>query len=239
MCLMILKLAEINTYYDESHVLQDVSLKMLSGELIAILGRNGVGKSTTLKSIMMLTPPRNGSVIFDNQELMGKRPFLIARMGLGYVPEERRIFPGLTVRENLVMGITSASTNSNDEAWTIDRVYSKFSILKDKDKTLGGALSGGEQQVLTLARTLMGNPKLILIDEPSEGLSPAMVELIYDIVIDLHQKGISIILVDQNLSLTCEVAQRVYIMSKGRIVFSGTGREILENKEIQELFLAV
>jgi branched-chain amino acid transport system ATP-binding protein len=236
---MLLQVNEINTYYEDSHVLHGVTLEVAQGEVVAILGRNGVGKSTTLKSIMGIVKPRSGSILFKNEEMKGKPPFYIARKGIGYVPEERRIFPGLTLRENLIMGQKTGENKRKGEKWTIDRVYSKFPQLAERDGTLGGNLSGGEQQMLTLVRTLMGDPELILIDEPSEGLSPIMAGVIFDIISGIHKEGISVILVDRNLLFTCKMAERVYIMSKGSIGYTGCGKDVLESKEIQAKFLAV
>ncbi|MGA2109743.1 MAG: ABC transporter ATP-binding protein [Syntrophorhabdales bacterium] len=236
---MLLQVNNIHTYYGDSHVLDGVSLEVDRGEIVAILGRNGVGKSTTLKSIMGVVQPRHGSILFKDREIMGRYPFHIARSGIGYVPEERRIFPGLTVRENLIMGLKKGSGKDSKGREAIDRVYHKFQQLSVRDATQGGNLSGGEQQLLTLARTLMGEPELMLIDEPSEGLSPIVAEVIFNFINEIHQQGIAVILVDRNLNYTCTMAQRAYIMVKGRIVYAGTGREMLENKEIQTRFLAV
>ena len=236
---MLLQVNDIHTYYGDSHVLDGVSLEVDRGEIVAILGRNGVGKSTTLKSIMGVVQPRQGSVLFKGEQIRGKHPFHIARSGMGYVPEERRIFPGLTVRENLIMGLKRGTGKDNRGKEAIDRVYSRFQQLAMRDATQGGSLSGGEQQLLTLARTLMGEPELMLIDEPSEGLSPIVAEVIFNFINEIHQQGIAVILVDRNLNYTCTMAQRAYIMVKGRIVYAGTGREMLENKEIQTRFLAV
>lgn len=236
---MLLQVNEIHTYYEDSHVLHGVTLEVAPGEVVAILGRNGVGKSTTLKSIMGIVKPRSGSILFKNEEMKGKPPFYIARKGIGYVPEERRIFPGLTVRENLIMGQKTEGNKRKGGKWTIDRVYSKFPQLAERDGTLGGNLSGGEQQMLTLVRTLMGDPELILIDEPSEGLSPIMAGVIFDMISEIYKEGISVILVDRNLLFTCKMAERVYIMSKGSIGYTGCGKDVLESKEIQAKFLAV
>jgi branched-chain amino acid transport system ATP-binding protein len=235
----VLKVQSINTYYDDSHVLDSVSLSVGQGEMVAILGRNGVGKSTTLKSIMGLVIPRSGSILFKNEEIRGKSAFYIARKGIGYVPEERRIFPGLTVRENLIMGLKTGRHRKIGGKWTIERVYSRFPQLGERDGTSGGNLSGGEQQMLTIVRTLMGDPELVLMDEPSEGLSPTMAKTIFEIIEEIHKEGLSVILVDRNLTYTCAMAQRVYIMSKGSIGFTGTGIEVLQSKEIQAKFLAV
>jgi branched-chain amino acid transport system ATP-binding protein len=235
----VLAVQNIHTYYDDSHVIDDVSLRVAQGELVAILGRNGVGKSTTLKSIMGLVTPRNGSILFKGEEIRGRSPSYIARKGIGYVPEERRIFPDLTVRENLIMGFKTGTHGREGGKWTIDRVYGSFPLLAERDRTAGGKLSGGEQQMLTIMRTLMGEPELILLDEPSEGLSPTMARTIFDIIEDIHKDGLSIVLVDRNLNYACTMAQRVYIMSKGRIGFEGTGEEVLGSMEIQAKFLAV
>lgn len=236
---MLLQVKEIHTYYDDSHVLDGVSLEVTEGETIAILGRNGVGKSTTLKSIMGIVPPHQGFILFKNEDLAHKAPFKIARKGIGYVPEERRIFPGLTVRENLIMGFKRGMGKDAKSKEAIDRAYSRLPQLGDRDATLAGNLSGGEQQMLTLVRTLMGEPELVLIDEPSEGLSPKVAELIFDMIREIRLQGISVILVDRSLMHTCVMAARVYIMVKGAIAFTGTGKEVLESKEIQHKYLAV
>lgn len=236
---MMLQVKNINTYYDKSLTLRDVSLEVGKGEMIAILGRNGVGKSTTLKSIFGIVPPRDGSIVFKDEEILGKAPFQIARRGMGYVPEERRIFPGLTVRENLIMGIKGKSQKREGGEWTISRVYSNFPVLEKRENVEAGSLSGGEQQMLTLMRTLMGNPELMLIDEPSEGLSPLMVDLIFDIIGQIQEEGMSIILVDQIISFTCSMSKIVYIMSKGSVVYSGAGEEVMQNKDVQMKYLAV
>jgi branched-chain amino acid transport system ATP-binding protein len=235
---MLLQVDGIDTYYENSHVLHGVSLEVEKGEMIAILGRNGVGKSTTLKSIMGLVHPRRGSVHFKDELISGKKPNAIAYKGIGYVPEERRIFPLLTVRENLIMG-QKRGKSTKPSQWTIERVYAKFPQLADRDATPGGNISGGEQQMLTLARTLLGNPELILIDEPSEGLSPIMAQTIFDMISEVHKEGAAVILVDRNLQYTCTMARRVYVMSKGAIGFSGAGNEVLADRELQARFLAV
>ncbi len=235
---MLLSAENIDTYYENSHILQGVSLEVDRGEMVAILGRNGVGKSTTLKSIVGLVSPRRGTIKFKGEPIQGKAPYAIARKGIGYVPEERRIFPGLTVRENLIMGQKTGRYAKNT-GWTIDKVYGKFPQLAERDGILGGNISGGEQQMLTVVRTLLGNPELILIDEPSEGLSPMMAETIFGIISEIHREGVAVVLVDRNLQYTCTMAQRVYIMAKGSIGFAGSGREVLEDKELQARFLAV
>ena len=235
----MLDVKNIDSYYGDSRILDQVSLNVARGEMIAILGRNGVGKSTTLKSIMGLVKPRSGSILFKNEEIRGRSPFDIARKGIGYVPEERRIFAGLTVRENLVMGLKTGRHRKSGGTWTVERVYDQFPQLAERDGTPGGNLSGGEQQMLTIVRTLMGGPELVLMDEPSEGLSPTMAKTIFGIIEEIHKDGLAVVLVDRNLAYTCAMAQRVYVMSKGSIGFTGTGKEVLLSKEIQAKFLAV
>jgi branched-chain amino acid transport system ATP-binding protein len=237
--MMLLRVKEIHTYYDNSHILDGVSLEVAEGETVALLGRNGVGKSTTLKSIMGLVPPQRGSILFKNEEVARKAAFRIARKGIGYVPEERRIFPGLTVRENLIMGFKKGMGQDTKSKEAIDRIYGRFPQLRDRDTTLAGNLSGGEQQMLTLVRTLLGEPELVLIDEPSEGLAPKMAEFIFDMIREIQLQGKSVILVDRNLTYTCGMAERVYIMVKGAIAFTGTGKEVLESEEVQHKYLAV
>jgi branched-chain amino acid transport system ATP-binding protein len=236
---MLLRVEDIHTYYGDSYVLDGVSLEVDRGEIIAVRGRNGVGKSTTRKSIMGGVQPRKGSILFKDRQVNGRQPFDIARSGIGYVPEERRIFPGLTVRENLIMGLKKGSGKDTKAREAIEKVYARFPQLAMRDGTQGGSLSGGEQQLLTLARALMGEPELMLIDEPSEGLSPIVADLIFRFIDEIHRQGIAVILVDRNLHYTCSMAQWAYIMVKGRVAYRGTGRETLENEEIQTRFLAV
>jgi branched-chain amino acid transport system ATP-binding protein len=219
----MLGLEKINTYYGKSHVLFDVSLFIRQGEIVGLLGRNGVGKTTTLRTIIGLTPPANGSILFKGQEIAGRKPYQIASSGIGFVPEERCIFPNLTVDQNLIMGIKPGHyRKSNQNGWTIDQCYDHFPILKGKSQRKGGVLSGGEMQILTIARTLMGNPELIMIDEPTEGLSPIMVAEVGKIIREIHEAGKTILLVEQKLPLVLGLAQRVYVMSKGQIQWEGT-----------------
>jgi len=233
---MLLELKELNTYYDESHILQGVSLNVDRGEIVCLLGRNGVGKSTTLKSIMGLVEPRSGEVVFKGQNIVGMPPYAIAKLGVGYVPEERRIFPPLTVRENLLMGI-KPGRRANGDGWTVEKVYRYFPALQAREKQKGGYLSGGEQQMLTIARTLMGNPEVLLIDEPTEGLAPLIVETVEQVIRDIHRHGISILLVEQNMQVAMRLAERIYIISKGKIVFQGTCEELHGAREIREKYL--
>jgi branched-chain amino acid transport system ATP-binding protein len=235
---MLLELKAVHAYYEESHILQGISLDVDQGEIVCLLGRNGVGKSTTLKSIIGLVEPRSGEVVFKGRDIAGMPPYTIAKLGVGYVPEERRIFPTLTVRENLLMGIKPGQ-KGNGEGWTVDKVYKYFPALQSRDKQKGGHLSGGEQQMLTIARTLMGNPEVILIDEPTEGLAPLIVETVEQVIMDIHRQGIPVLLVEQNMRVALRLAGRIYVISKGKIVFQGTCRELEEADEIREKYLEV
>src|SRR5512136_513282 len=235
---MLLELIEVNTYYEESHILQGVSLNVDHGEIVCLLGRNGVGKSTTLKSIIGLVEPRSGEVFFKGRNIAGMSPYTIAKLGVGYVPEERRIFPTLTVRENLLMGIKPRQKNRGD-GWTVEKVYKYFPALQARDNQKGGHLSGGEQQMLTIARTLMGNPEVLLIDEPTEGLAPLIVETVEQVIRDIHRDGIPILLVEQNMRVALRLAERIYVISKGTIVFQGTCQELKDAHEIREKYLEV
>ncbi len=235
---MLLELKDLHTYYEESHILQGVSLNVDRGEIVCLLGRNGVGKSTTLKSIIGLVEPRSGEVVFKGQNIAGMPSYTIAKLGVGYVPEERRIFPTLTVRENLLMGIKPGQ-KADGSGWTIGKVYAYFPALQARDKQKGGHLSGGEQQMLTIARTLMGNPGILLIDEPTEGLAPLIVETVEQVIRDIHQQGVPILLVEQNMRVAMRLAGRIYVISKGKIVFQGTCQELQEAQEIREKYLEV
>ena len=235
---MLLDVKELNTFYDQSHILQGISLGVDQGEIVCLLGRNGVGKSTTLKSIIGLVTPRSGEIIFKGQNIAGLPPYTIAKMGVGYVPEDRRIFPTLSVRENLIMGIKPGQ-KSNGEGWSIEKVYKYFPSLEKRDKQRGAHLSGGEQQMLTMARTLMGNPGVILIDEPTEGLAPLIVATVEQVIQDIHKHDISVLLVEQNMRVALRLAGRIYVISKGKIVFQGTRQELKEAHEVREKYLEV
>jgi len=235
---VLLEVKDLNTYYAESHILQGISLAIDRGEIVCLLGRNGVGKSTTLKSIIGLVTPRSGEVLFKGKNVAGMAPHTIAKLGVGYVPEDRRIFPTLTVRENLIMG-TKPGQKTNGDAWSVEKVYTYFPGLKARDSQRGGNLSGGEQQMLTIARTLMGDPEVILIDEPTEGLAPKIVETVEKVIQDIHQHRIPILLVEQNMRVALRLAGRIYVISKGKIVFQGTGQELKEAHEVREKYLEV
>jgi branched-chain amino acid transport system ATP-binding protein len=234
---MLLKVAGIHTFLGKSHILQGVSLDVGRGGITALLGRNGVGKSTTLKSIMGITPPQKGSILFKGKEIAGQRSYKICRQGIGYVPEERRIFPNLTVRENLIIGIQPGQ--EADNRWTMGRIFEYFPRLGSQDRQKGGHLSGGEQQMLTVARTLMGNPELLLVDEPMEGLAPQLVDLMSGILREINTKGCSILLVEHAIDVALSLASRAYIMSKGQTVFHGTSAEVNDDKEIRKKYLEV
>jgi branched-chain amino acid transport system ATP-binding protein len=234
---VLLEVNEIQVFYGRSHILQGVSLEMEKGEIVALLGRNGVGKSTTLKSIMGITPPRNGSIRFREEEVVGLRPYEICRLGMGYVPEERRIFPHLTVKQNLLTGLKP--NQKVEHPWTIERIYSYFPHLERRDRQKGGNLSGGEQQMLAIGRTLMGNPELILVDEPTEGLAPLLVDLVGQILRGINEDGCSILIVEHAIDVALSLASRVHVMAKGKIVFRGIREEFQADEEIKKKYLEV
>ncbi len=236
----MLEVRNIHSFYGKSHILHGVSLDLKEGELVCLLGRNGVGKSTTLKSIIGVVRPKQGSIRFQHQELIGKEPFEIARLGVGYVPEDRRIFRSLTVHENLLMGIKSGKKGSAGEGgWTIERVYQLFPKLEERKNSKGNYLSGGEQQMLTVVRTLMGNPSVILVDEPTEGLAPLIVKDVLEMLATVRKSGVTVLMVEQNFKAAIKVADRFYIMSKGQIVFAGNTAELLAAEEVRKNYLEV
>jgi branched-chain amino acid transport system ATP-binding protein len=235
----MLEVKDIHSYYGKSHILQGVSMTLNEGEMVCLLGRNGVGKSTTLKSIMGLVRPSEGSVRFGGQELIGRQPYEVARLGVGYVPEDRRIFRSLTVHENLLMGVKSGKNGAKNGAWTAERVYEKFPKLKDRRDNKGGHLSGGEQQMLTVARTLMGNPRLILVDEPTEGLAPLIVKDVLEMLSAVRSSGVTVLMVEQNFKASIKVADRFYIMGKGQMVFEGGTEALLAAEEVRKNYLEV
>lgn len=235
---MLLEITDLDTYYGESHVLQGISLTVDAGEIVCLLGRNGVGKTTILRSIIGLVIPRSGSILFDGLKISGWPPYEIVNQGVGYVPEERRIFPRLTVRENLLIGIKPRQKRDK-ECWTIEKVYDYFPGLKDRDRQKGAYLSGGEQQMLTMARALMGNPRILLLDEPTEGLGPKIVETVKKVILDIHNLGTAILLVEQNMKVALKIAGRFYVMSKGTVVFQGTARQVQDAHEIRQKYLEV
>lgn len=236
---MILEVKGLNAYYGKSHVLQGVDLELEQGQLVCLLGRNGVGKSTTLMSLMGLVPPAAGSVRFKGQELAGRQPFEIARLGLGFVPEERRIFSSLSVLENLEIGRQKARPGQQGQGWTVERILDSFPRLAERRDNRGGHLSGGEQQMLTIARTLMGNPEVVLVDEPTEGLAPLVAEGVLEMLRTISLAGVTILLVEQNLKAAMKLAGAFYIMSKGRMVFKGDAQELTAAEEVRRKYLEV
>jgi branched-chain amino acid transport system ATP-binding protein len=231
----ILQVRDLQAYYGKSHVLQGVTFDVSEGEIVSILGRNGVGRSTTLKALMGDVAPQ-GAITFKGRPIAGLRPFEIARCGLGYVPEDRAIFPGLTVRQNLELGMKRARESGR---WTMRDMFELFPLLEERADTPGGVLSGGEQQMLTICRTLMGDPDLIMVDEPTEGLAPQLVEQVAQLLQQLAARGIAILLVEQKLSIALDISHRIYVMGHGRIVFEGTPDDLRRNEAILREWLGV
>jgi branched-chain amino acid transport system ATP-binding protein len=235
---MILEVQDIYTSYGPSQILFGVSLAIDAGECVALLGRNGVGKTTTLRSIMGLTPPHQGRVRYQGQNIAGKPAYRVARLGIGFVPEDRRIFPDLTVQENLDVARKPPAA-PHATAWTVERVYDLFPVLAKLDNRKGGYLSGGEQQMLTIGRTLMGNPDLLLLDEPSEGLAPLVVRDLGAQIQRLKADGMTILLCEQNARFATALSDRAYILEKGQVRFSGTIQELQDNEAIRRQYLAL
>ena len=231
----MLEVRDLHAYYGKSHILQGVDFSVGEGEIVSLLGRNGVGRSTTIKAIMGEVD-RTGSVVFKGRETMGMKPHQVARSGLGYVPENRDIFPQLTVRENLILGMKSTKPGGR---WSMQDMFDLFPRLKERAETPGGVLSGGEQQMLTICRTLMGDPDLMMIDEPTEGLAPRMVELVADLLERIAARGISILLVEQKLTIALRISKRLYVMGHGRIVFEGTADDLKANEGVRKEWLEV
>jgi branched-chain amino acid transport system ATP-binding protein len=235
---MILEVKGIHTYYGTSHILFDVFLSVDRGEIVCLLGRNGAGKTTTMRSIMGLTRPHSGSVQFHGEEMRGRPPYYIAQKGMGYVPDNRLIFPDLTVRQNLELA-NKIPKDFEGDPWTADRIYELFPLLKKLDKHLGGYLSGGEQQMLTVGRTLMGNPDLLLLDEPVEGLAPLVVRDLGEQILKLKEMGETILFSEQNVKFATMVAERAYVIDKGRIQYQGSIEELSANEEIKRKYLMI
>ena len=231
----LLRVEDLHTAYGLSQVLFGLSLTVSPGECVALLGRNGVGKTTTMRSIMGLTPPSRGRVLWRGHEIRGRAPHEVAKLGIGFVPEDRRIFAELTVWENLDVATRSGRAGG----FTVERVYELFPKLRDLRDRQGGFLSGGEQQMLTIARTLMGNPELLLLDEPSEGLAPLVVDHLGEQIARLKADGLTILLAEQNVEFSLELADRVYILEKGVIRYSGTARELRDDESIRHQYLAL
>jgi branched-chain amino acid transport system ATP-binding protein len=230
----ILEVENLHAYYGKSHVLHGVDLSIGAGEIVSLLGRNGVGRSTTVKAIMGLVDA-TGRVEFKGQPIRGLEAYRIAHRGLGYVPESRDIFPTLTVEQNLLLGMKGKRPGR----WSFEDMYRMFPRLRERQHTQAGVLSGGEQQMLTLCRTLMGDPDLIMIDEPTEGLAPKIVELVADYLNELKNRGISVLLVEQKLAIAMRISQRVYVMGHGHIVFEGTPQQLSANAQVRREWLEV
>ena len=233
----MLEVTDLNAYYGKSHILRGVNLKIENGEIVSLLGRNGVGRSTTCKAIMGEVEPI-GSVKFNGTELAGKKAFEIANAGLGYVPENRDIFPGLTTRQNLELGTKSGQDMANSR-WSIEDMFNLFENLKNRADVEASFLSGGEQQMLTMCRTLMGDPEVIMIDEPTEGLSPQMTTRVADLLNEISSRGVSILLVEQKLTIAMKISHRVYVMGHGQIVFEGSPAELEKRDDIRKEWLEV
>jgi branched-chain amino acid transport system ATP-binding protein len=231
----MLEVRDLHAYYGKSHILQGVSLRVGTGEIVSILGRNGVGRSTTLKAIMGDVPPQ-GSIVFRDEAIAGLKPYEIAHRGIGYVPENRDIFPTLTVEQNLLLGIKAGKKAPR---WSFGDTYRLFPRLEERAKTIAGALSGGEQQMLTICRTLMGDPDLIMIDEPTEGLAPQLVERIAELLRSIAERHISILLVEQKLTIAMRISHRLYVMGHGRMVFEGTPSELAASAAVRQAWLEV
>lgn len=232
-----LELVNVHTYYDTSHILFDVSLQVNQGESVCLLGRNGAGKTTTLKTIMGLAQARAGTISFNGEPLVGREPYQIARLGVGYTPDERLIFPDLTVRENLEIAVKKGRGDATP--WTVERVYELFPVIAALDARLGGYLSGGEQQMLTIGRTLMGNPSLLLLDEPVEGVAPVVVQELTRQIKNLKKLGLTMLFAEQNMRFAAEVSDRAYVIEKGRIRFHGTMKELAANEEVKTKYLMI
>jgi branched-chain amino acid transport system ATP-binding protein len=232
----MLSVTNLHAFYGKSHVLHGVNLFVGRGEIVSLLGRNGVGRSTTVKAIMGLVSARGNIAFQGRDDVLGLKPHEIALRGLGYVPEDRAIFPDITVHENLLLGV---KTKSAAPRWTIDDMYAQFPRLKERANALAGVLSGGEQQMLTLCRTLIGDPDLIMIDEPTEGLAPLIVDQVARLLREIQRRGVSILLVEQKLAIALDVSDRVYVMGRGAVVFEGTASQLRANANVREEWLAV
>jgi branched-chain amino acid transport system ATP-binding protein len=231
----MLEVDDLHAYYGKSHILQGVSFRVGQGEIVSLLGRNGAGRSTTIKTIMGEVAPV-GAIRFRGERIDGLPPHVIARKGLGYVPEDRAIFPGLTVRENLLLGMKSTKAHGR---WSLDEIFELFPLLRERADAPGGVLSGGEQQMLTICRTLMGDPDLVMVDEPTEGLAPMIVGRVRELLEQVARRGIAILLIEQKLAIALTISQRLYVMGHGRIVFEGTPQDLREHDAVRREWLEV
>ncbi|GGX63903.1 ABC transporter ATP-binding protein [Tateyamaria omphalii] len=233
----MLDVTDLHAYYGKSHILQGVNIQIAEGEIVALLGRNGVGRSTTCKAVMGEVEP-HGSVKFRGQEIAGKKAYEVANLGIGYVPENRDIFPGLTTRQNLILGLKPGQKDGQGR-WSMQDMFDMFENLARRADVEASVLSGGEQQMLTMCRTLMGDPDLVMIDEPTEGLSPQMVQRVAQLLQEIANRGIATLLVEQKLSIALDIAHRVYVMGHGQVVFEGTPAELKARDDIRKEWLEV
>nr|WP_163025936.1 ABC transporter ATP-binding protein [Chachezhania antarctica] len=233
----MLEVTDMHAYYGKSHILQGVNMSINEGEIVALLGRNGVGRSTTCKAVMGEVQPE-GSVKFQGKEIAGKKAYEIANLGIGYVPENRDIFPGLTTRQNLTLGLKPGQKDGQGR-WSMQNMFDMFENLGRRADVEASVLSGGEQQMLTMCRTLMGDPELVMIDEPTEGLSPQMVQRVADLLKEIASRGIATLLVEQKLSIALDIADRVYVMGHGHMVFEGTPLELKDREDVRKEWLEV
>ena len=231
----MLEVSDLHAYYGKSHILQGVTFNVQKGEIVSLLGRNGVGRSTTAKAIMGEVLPQ-GSIRFKDQEIVGKKSFEIANLGLGYVPENRDIFPTLTVRQNLQLGMKSTKANGR---WSIEEIFNMFPNLADRAEIDGGVLSGGEQQMLCMCRTLMGDPDMIMIDEPTEGLAPKIVEQVANLLQEIANRGVAILLVEQKLNIALNISHRLYVMGHGQVIYEGTSTSLKKADNVRAEWLEV
>jgi branched-chain amino acid transport system ATP-binding protein len=236
---MLLQLDNIHTFYGWSHILFGVSLTLDRGEVVCLLGRNGAGKTTTFRSIIGLTPPSSGAIRFKDQIISGQDAYLIARKGIGYVPSGGRLFGELTVLENLTVVARTGVGIARGQVWSLDRIFDLFPVLKDRQKQAANSLSGGQRQMVNIARTLMSNPELLILDEPSTGLSHLVVQRLGDLILQLRDHGLSILLAEQNAMFGMSLVERSYVLDKGEIRFAGTTKELRDNKELMHMYLAV
>lgn len=233
----MLEVSDLHAYYGKSHILQGVNLTVGEGEIVSLLGRNGVGRSTTCKAIMGEVPP-SGSVLFRGQEMVGRKSYEIAQAGIGYVPENRDIFPGMTTRQNLLLGLKPGQ-KEEDSRWSMEQMFDMFSNLRQRADVEASVLSGGEKQMLTICRTLMGDPSVIMIDEPTEGLAPKIVQQVGEMLEQIAQRGVSILLVEQKLTIALKISTRVYVMGHGKVVFEGDPASLQANEDIRKEWLEV
>ncbi len=232
----LLKVDKINVFYSTSQILFDLSLSVEEGQIVALLGRNGAGKSTTIKAIVGIAPPRSGEIRLAGHHIQGRPPHRIARAGIGYVPEDRQVFPQHTIEDNLLIG---EKKGTKGVQWTLERIYQVFPVLAAIRTRMAGRLSGGEQQMLTIARTLMGNPDLLLLDEPSEGLAPIIVQKMGELIAQLHQMGVTILIAEQNMHFCLKVATHATVIDKGQVVYRDTIENIRANDDIKQRYLAI